>query len=261
MLLVLAMLMVTGSVYGVVEASYDGGEELILIERYPIKHKDVKYSGLSQYPINIELYSIYWNPKYFDSLLRPYYSEDRYGLIYINDISYDDKSIRYYSSIGRDPIYENEPIRCHPSIRKEPHIAKTYNITNQQYYYVKDGSRLIKTNNIRYKLDPTKEQEKTLADFPLDDELLYAGYISSNERLYIHRTTKEQYIKVLEPIIDPVIVFFYIMDSSRGTEIFYQDLFHKRAGERSSKNGSYRRLEENEIRLDQGGDPWEIFGD
>ncbi|MGL4677553.1 MAG: hypothetical protein ACRCWI_07810 [Brevinema sp.] len=239
MFLVLMMLMVTGSVYGVVEASYDGGEELILVERYPIKYEDVKMLGLYPYPINIELYSIYWNPKYFDSLLRPYYKEQPCGNIYISN--------NYYESYG---LYNRAS-----DVRKDAKSTKTYNITNQQYYYVKDGSRLIKTNNTRYKLDP-KRAEKTLTYYSLDKELLYAGYISSNERFYIHRTTKEQYIKVLEPITNPVIVFFSTMDSSKGTEIFYQDLFHERAGERSSKDGSYRRLEGNEIRLEKDGTPW-----
>ncbi|MGL4677739.1 MAG: hypothetical protein ACRCWI_08785 [Brevinema sp.] len=184
MLLVLAMLMVTGSVYGVVEASYDGGEELILIERYPLKYEDRiqgNYSfTLYAYPMSLNLYSIYWNPKYFDSLLQSKYIEDPKGLIYINNRR-----------------YTYEPGECDGGCR--------YRITNQQYYYVKDGSRLIKTNNIRYKLDP-KRVEKTLAGFPLDNELVYAGYISSNERFYIHRTTKEQFIKVLEPITDPIVV-------------------------------------------------------
>ena len=77
-----------------------------------------------------------------------------------------------------------------------------WNSNNNQYYYVKDGTRLTKTNGLTYKLDPIKQQEPSFIGEPQDTQLVYAGYISPNERLYIDPKTKEQYIKVLEPIHD-----------------------------------------------------------
>ena len=77
-----------------------------------------------------------------------------------------------------------------------------WNSNNNQYYYVKDGTRLTKTNGLTYKLDPIKQQEPSFIGEPQDTQLVYAGYISSNKRLYIDPKTKEQYIKTLEPIID-----------------------------------------------------------
>ena len=79
-----------------------------------------------------------------------------------------------------------------------------WNSNNNQYYYVKDGTRLTKTNGLTYKLDPIKQQEPSFIGEPQDTQLVYAGYISPNERLYIDPKTQEQYIKVLEPIHDKV---------------------------------------------------------
>ena len=77
-----------------------------------------------------------------------------------------------------------------------------WNSNNNQYYYVKDGTRLTKTNGVTYKLDPIKQQEPSFIGEPQDTQLVYAGYISSKERLYIDPKTQKQYIKVLEPVHD-----------------------------------------------------------
>ncbi|MGL4677744.1 MAG: hypothetical protein ACRCWI_08810, partial [Brevinema sp.] len=45
-------------------------------------------------------------------------------------------------------------------------------------------------------------QEPSFISEPQDLELLYAGYISSNQRLYINPKTKEQFLKILIPIDD-----------------------------------------------------------
>ncbi|MGL4677183.1 MAG: hypothetical protein ACRCWI_05905 [Brevinema sp.] len=134
MLLVLVMLMVTGSVYGVVEASYDG-ETLIMTERSGFS-TDLKTILNPITDLSVPLYSIYWNP------------------------------------------------------------------SNNQYYYVEDGSDLTKTNGLTYKLDPKKEEQVFVPDIK-DPYLQFAGYISTNERLYIDNRNKQQYIKVLIPIKDP----------------------------------------------------------
>ncbi|OON99516.1 MAG: hypothetical protein ATN35_01510 [Epulopiscium sp. Nele67-Bin004] len=76
-----------------------------------------------------------------------------------------------------------------------------WNPATTNYYYAKDGSRLTKTNNISYKID-TNKTEKTLVGISLDKELIYVGYISSNQRLYVNTNTKEQFVKTLEPITD-----------------------------------------------------------
>ncbi|MGL5955707.1 MAG: hypothetical protein ACRC0X_03780 [Brevinema sp.] len=162
------LLIISGSVYGV-EASYDRGSELILVERAPVNPNNRKrdsYWELQVYSRDLSLYAIYWNPSdyQYDRV------KDESGAIKIDNIRYESNR----------------------------------EVVNSNYYYVKDGSRLTKTNNIRYKLDP-KRFEQTLEGISLDDELLYAGYISSNERLYINKNTKEQYIKVLEPIINEVV--------------------------------------------------------
>ncbi|MGL4676854.1 MAG: hypothetical protein ACRCWI_04210, partial [Brevinema sp.] len=69
------------------------------------------------------------------------------------------------------------------------------------------------------KLDP-KRAERTLSGISLDNDLLYAGYISSNERLYIDKNTKEQYIKILIPIKDPIKVVPYKETYSDGSYAF-----------------------------------------
>jgi len=86
-----------------------------------------------------------------------------------------------------------------------PLYAIYWNSSNNQYYYVKDGSDLTKTNGLRYRLN-SKKAEQVLTKDVQDLYLNFAGYISSNERLYIHKTTKQQYIKTLIPIHDPIEV-------------------------------------------------------
>ena len=83
-----------------------------------------------------------------------------------------------------------------------------WNPSNNQYYYVKDGSDLIKTNGLTYKIDPKKE-EKIFVEYLKDPYLQYAGYISPKERLYIDKRDNQQYIKLLTPIQDPVAVTPY----------------------------------------------------
>ena len=121
------------------DASYDGGEELIMTER---DGSSYKYMHKKIYDLSAPLYSIYWNP------------------------------------------------------------------SNNQYYYIKDGSDLIKTNGLTYKLDPKKEEEIFVSDIK-DPYLQYAGYISPKERLYIDKRDNQQYIKVLTPIQDPIYVIPY----------------------------------------------------
>ena len=115
------------------DASYDGGEELIMTER---GGSTTEYRRKKIYDLSVPLYSIYWNP------------------------------------------------------------------SNNQYYYVKDGFDLIKTNGLTYKLDPKKEEDIFIYETK-DPYLQYAGYISSKERLYIDKRDNQQYIKVLTPIQDP----------------------------------------------------------
>ncbi|MGL4676450.1 MAG: hypothetical protein ACRCWI_02135, partial [Brevinema sp.] len=108
--------------------------------------------------------------------------------------------------IEREPVdYDETKIG---GLQPYPMTMKLYSIywnpSNNQYYYVKDGSDLIQTNGLTYKLDPKKE-EQTLAKISLDNELVYAGYISTNERLYINPKTKKQFIKTLSPIKDEVV--------------------------------------------------------
>ena len=83
-----------------------------------------------------------------------------------------------------------------------------WNSNNNQYYYVKDGTRLTKTNGLTYKLNP-KKAEQTYTGKNLDPFLSYVGYISPRERLYIDKRDNQQYIKVLEPIQDPRVVTPY----------------------------------------------------
>ncbi|MGL5956098.1 MAG: hypothetical protein ACRC0X_05780, partial [Brevinema sp.] len=84
-----------------------------------------------------------------------------------------------------------------------------WNSNNNQYYYVKDGSDLMKTNGLTYKLDPKKVEEQVFVPDMKDPYLQYAGYISPNQRLYIDRRDQQQYIKDLISIYDPIEVIPY----------------------------------------------------
>ncbi|MGL5956208.1 MAG: hypothetical protein ACRC0X_06335 [Brevinema sp.] len=190
--LLIILLIISGSVYGV-EASYDGGSELILVERSTVEYIR-NWTGSS---LKIPMYSIYWNPSEYQ------YERDGSGSINITNIRYD-------LDLWKPSTY---------------------------YYYVKDGSRLTKTNNIRYKLDP-KRFEQTLEGISLDDELLYAGYISSNERLYIDKRTKEQYIKILEPIIDEYVLRPQIMRWNESSSTAYYVDGIGRGWTRSEEDGT-----------------------
>lgn len=115
-------------------------------------------------------------------------------------------------------------------------LGSIYRDTNHfQYYYVKDGTRLTKTNGLTYKLDPKKQLVPSSCiehrNFPKDKELLYAGYISPTERLYINPQTKEQFIKILEPLDDgyphPSFINPLIFDDN-GMTYISENIFYKR---------------------------------
>ncbi|MGL5956376.1 MAG: hypothetical protein ACRC0X_07225 [Brevinema sp.] len=90
-----------------------------------------------------------------------------------------------------------------------PLYAIYWNSNNNQYYYVKDGSDLMKTNGLTYKLDPKKVEEQVFVPDMKDPYLQYAGYISPAQRLYIDRRDQQQYIKELISIYDPIEVIPY----------------------------------------------------
>lgn len=116
-----------------------------------------------------------------------------------------------------------------------------WNPSNNQYYYVKDGSDLIKTNGLTYKLDPKKEEQIFIYETK-DPYLQFAGYVSPKERLYIDKRNKKQYIKSLIPIQDPFEVVPYKTvfkeDGSYSRKTF-GDLMDKGQKEHSVSETSY----------------------
>ena len=115
-----------------------------------------------------------------------------------------------------DKIYRNSKFVKNPDYKftrdiydlSVPLYSIYWNPSTTNYYYVKDGSDLIKTNGLTYKIDPKKE-EKIFVYETKDPYLQYAGYISSKERLYIDKRDNQQYIKILIPINDPFEVVPY----------------------------------------------------
>lgn len=65
------------------DADYNRGEELILIEREPVDYDETKIGGLQPYPMTMKLYSIYWNP----SNNQYYYVKDGSDLIQTNGLT------------------------------------------------------------------------------------------------------------------------------------------------------------------------------
>ena len=168
-LLPLFLLIFVSACFHSLDASYEGGEELIMTERDCFTSE---YRRKKTYDLSIPLFSIYWNP------------------------------------------------------------------SNNQYYYIKDGSDLIKTNGLTYKLDPKKAEKIFVLDIK-DPYLQYAGYISPKERLYIDKRDNQQYIKVLTPIQDPFEVVPYKdmwSDGSYNTTT-YEDTPNNERFSRSSFNG------------------------
>ena len=112
-----------------------------------------------------------------------------------------------------------------------------WNPSNNQYYYIKDGSDLIKTNGLTYKLDPKKEEEIFVSDIK-DPYLQYAGYISPKERLYIDKRDNQQYIKVLTPIQDPIYVIPYKSTwDNKEWRVRYEDTPNQERFSREIKTG------------------------
>ncbi len=119
-----------------------------------------------------------------------------------------------------------------------PQYSIYWNPATTNYYYVKDGSRLTKTNGIAYELNPDKA-EQVFAEEIRDPDLQYAGYISPTERLYIDRRDNQQYIKILIPINDPFRVIPRKHLSSDGTYFMtiYENPVHKKGFPRNRFTG------------------------
>ncbi len=182
---VLLLLLLPIAVFSL-DADYNGGEELILVER---ERTDTE--------------------KFYDSTSNKFVSNTNY--IHTGDIF--DLSVSLYS------IY--------------------WNPATTNYYYVKDGSRLTKTNGLSYKFNPKKE-EKTYTGENFDPHLQYVGYISTNQRLYVDKRDNQQYIKTLEPINDPIVTIpDPTFDYKTGKLMFmsYKDIVHKESFGRSRFNG------------------------
>ena len=97
-----------------------------------------------------------------------------------------------------------------------------WNPSTTNYYFTEDGSNLIKTNGLSYKIDPKKAEK--ISDESLKDPFLsYAGYISPKERLYIDKRDKQQYIKALEPIQDSHVLVPKIEGTGENYQISYRE--------------------------------------
>ncbi|MGL4677742.1 MAG: hypothetical protein ACRCWI_08800 [Brevinema sp.] len=191
MLLVLVMLMVTGSVYGVLEASYDGGKELILIERIPIISNKHTIDRVD-YSLDIPTFSIYYNQ----------------------------------------------------------------HTTN--YYFVEDGSSMIRTNGFIYTID-TNRLEMSYTGEQLDPFLTFVGYISNNMRLYIDNRNKQQYIKVLIPIKDSHTLIVRVHPPLEGYQfkhISYLEPGDDRGAYRYYDNKGQINLYENFLEVDPPGNTY-----
>ena len=63
-----------------------------------------------------------------------------------------------------------------------------WNSNNNQYYYVKDGTLLTKTNNLSYKLDPVKQQEPSFKRNKELEELDKKAHLQYCDGLFLIRS-------------------------------------------------------------------------